>query len=754
MVKIDVVEAGQTIDQYKVVRLIANTQNSHLYLVEASGLHKHLVLKLFAAEPSPFAIKKFVDQANLLLEFTQHPHIVNVMHLGTINKRPFMVMPYYPQTLNDLLAVHYQKLSFLTSLGLIKQVLLAIQSLHHLGIVHLDIKPQNIYLDEANNAGLADFDNALVLNSSPFYARFKNTVSTVKNESDMGLRFTPNYASPEQINDPNHVNKLDQSSDVYSIGAVWFRILVGDTLSSIALKEGHKDISDAFIQAQLINIAPDWACQLISDLLNTSALNRPSCDSCIKQIEQHVQTPSTNHTIQADAIQISPTLSKMQQDIKQILLTQGWVSSKEKTRLLATYRMLDAKTKVSGNDAAEKQLQESLQQVIDECEKQLIQDKQLSAWFGWVNYIQIVLGKSGATISSDQYLQMLQIGKAARPDKPEIADALLKTHFQINKLSPNWIKRYLLPSVIILVVLFYWAQKDEDNMKSSTQKIEFVTQPRQNSNIDKLAENEAELGNKNPQARPSEVSTKQVLPRLKVNKNINYVDVSSLALAGTYQIVVKSGNSVSTTKVAWVKVNNLPKVRIMATEVTNALYSICVEEGACKQTRQFSTALKTNVPDNAQHPKINISWYEISEQFIPWLNRRTNKIFSLPSFQQWQVFSHSAAFGIKTKALAHCNDCVHPLARQYMGGTMPVQAISADVSGMYHVFGNAQEWLSDCWQQQSLDGQQLNRCDQAMVAGGSWLNKKSDWSTPYVTQLLKSAKTPTTGFRLVELLNE
>jgi serine/threonine protein kinase len=337
MAKIDVIEAGQTIDQYKIIRLIATTQKSHCYLVEAPGLHKQLVLKLFASSLSPLASQKFVDQANLLLEFAQNSHIVNVMHLGAFGERPYMVMPYYPQTLNDLLALHYQKLSFLTSLGIIQQVLLALQSLHRLDIVHLDIKPQNLYLDEANNAELADFDNALVLRNSPLFGRFKRSLDESLDANNDSIEYTIAYASPEQINSKSQANVLEKSSDLYSLGALWFRVLVGETLYDIG-KQQSVDTGKTFIEKQLNNLAPTWAIELITDLLNVDAVKRPSTDHSLALIVEHSQSPQINQTISIQAIPESLNLSDIQQDIKEILLNEGWVSQESQTRLLATYK--------------------------------------------------------------------------------------------------------------------------------------------------------------------------------------------------------------------------------------------------------------------------------------------------------------------------------------------------------------------------------------------------------------------------------
>lgn len=749
MAKIDVIEAGQTIDQYKIIRLIATTQKSHCYLVEAPGLHKQLVLKLFASSLSPLASQKFVDQANLLLEFAQNSHIVNVMHLGAFGERPYMVMPYYPQTLNDLLALHYQKLSFLTSLGIIQQVLLALQSLHRLDIVHLDIKPQNLYLDEANNAELADFDNALVLRNSPLFGRFKRSLDESLDANNDSIEYTIAYASPEQINSKSQANVLEKSSDLYSLGALWFRVLVGETLYDIG-KQQSVDTGKTFIEKQLNNLAPTWAIELITDLLNVDAVKRPSTDHSLALIVEHSQSPQINQTISIQAIPESLNLSDIQQDIKEILLNEGWVSQESQTRLLATYKKLDATTLSTNTNESEKQLYESLQLVIADCEKQLITEKNLSAWFGWVNYIQVLLEKSGSNIRSNQYLQMLQVGKASRPDNPAIAEFVLKKHFHTDKLPPVWTKRYLLPFLIILLVIFYWAKLGQENTPTSMQTQEtrsFIDKAVSNDEINKVI---ADENTSVVDAAATKIEQSGEFTTVTLDEAYDSV----LASVGVYTFNIKEGYKNASVTVKWVEIKRLPGVKIMAAEVRNSLYQMCIEEGACRKTKQFSTAPKSNLVDTAELPKVGLSWYEINEQFIPWLNRKTNRTFSLPNLTQWQIYSRSAIFDIKNNAIAHCKDCRATLARPFNGGTMPVNMIAPDSNGLYHVLGNAQEWLSSCWQQQSIDGVVVERCDQAIVAGGSWMDNKSDWQDSYLVQLLKTAKTPTTGFRLVEILNE
>jgi len=758
MAAIDTYEGGQTIDQYKVIRLIASTQNSQVYLVSSPGLHKQLVLKLFVGELDAPALKQFVDQANLLLEFAQHPHIINVMQLGFIDQQPFMLMPYYPQTLNELLALHSQKISFLTSLGFIKQLLLALQPLHSLNVVHLDIKPQNIYLDESNNLALADFDNASVINDSPLFKRFHGNVDQAQEHQLKRARLTPEYASPEQGVYASKPRLISEASDIYSVGALWFRMLVGKTPYEIQSNSNNIDINKRFLYKHLQEIAPAWAIEIMSDLLASDIQARPSCNSCVDHIQQCLKTPHDNQTIHAEAIETFPKLSQLQQEINTILLSEGWVSSDEQARLMASYQLKSANANQNINKDLLKEQQFGLQQVISQCERELTEQHNLSAWFGWINYIQILLKKSQGNISLTKYQQMLQVGRASRPDSPVIAKTLLDKHFQVSK-GANYLRgRFLLPILAIALVLLYWtqiAQNDKADSEVSSKPSVFGHSSSKVVVDDKeFVQNKSGLGLEDPKSA-SPVKENEVSSNTDGTDNIpDFFDKQTSELTGTYHFVVESKREKHSVYVDWLVVKQLPNVRVMSTEVTNALYDLCIKDGACGQTKQFSTTPSYSLNDIGEFPKVNLSWYEITQQFIPWINRQTDSSFSLPSYSQWQTFSQSANAFNGNKALAHCKDCSHPLVRQYANGTMPVKALNADESGLFHVYGNAQEWLSSCWQQQSLDAHTIDRCDQAIVAGGSWLSKQSDLKNQPITQLLKTAKTPTTGFRLVELLNE
>ncbi|MFT4654167.1 MAG: hypothetical protein ACI82S_001822, partial [Patiriisocius sp.] len=88
MTTVDIYKEGQSIDQYTVVKTLTASKNSHLYIVQGKSVHKKQVLKLHVGSLSQKSCATFILQANLLLEFSSQPNIVDVLHVGTIVEKP------------------------------------------------------------------------------------------------------------------------------------------------------------------------------------------------------------------------------------------------------------------------------------------------------------------------------------------------------------------------------------------------------------------------------------------------------------------------------------------------------------------------------------------------------------------------------------------------------------------------------------------------------------------------------------------
>lgn len=144
--------------------------------------------------------------------------------------------------------------------------------------------------------------------------------------------------------------------------------------------------------------------------------------------------------------------------------------------------------------------------------------------------------------------------------------------------------------------------------------------------------------------------------------------------------------------------------KLGATEVTFALWDACVSAGSCSHTPDDEGWGRGN------HPVINVSYEDITEQFIPWLNQATGQTFRLPSESEWEY----AARAESTTKYFWGNEIDCSKARYGRGeakeghwsvgecsdkydGTINVKSYSPNDYGVYDMHGNVWELVEDCY---------------------------------------------------------
>jgi serine/threonine protein kinase len=154
--------------------------------------------------------KRFVREAETLQQM-QHPNIVSVLDFGEQDGLTYMILPYLSGgTLATRLSLGSRPLP--EADRYVTQIASALDYAHSLGVIHRDIKPQNVLLDAKGNAHLSDFSIARLLEES----RTKLT-------STSRMLGTPAYIAPEQIT----TGQVSAASDIYSLGAVLFELVTG-----------------------------------------------------------------------------------------------------------------------------------------------------------------------------------------------------------------------------------------------------------------------------------------------------------------------------------------------------------------------------------------------------------------------------------------------------------------------------------------------------------------------------------------------
>jgi hypothetical protein len=174
-------------------------------------LHRKVAIKCRRADrPAPAgSADLFLDEARRLA-LLDHPRIVRVYDVGLQDGVPYIVSQLIEgETLSD--RMRGVSLNHQESARIVAQVSEAAHAAHLQGIIHRDIKPANIILDSRGNAYLADFGLAVT--------------EQEQLREPGGTMGTFAYMSPEQFRGESHLT--DSRADVYSLGAVLYRLLTG-----------------------------------------------------------------------------------------------------------------------------------------------------------------------------------------------------------------------------------------------------------------------------------------------------------------------------------------------------------------------------------------------------------------------------------------------------------------------------------------------------------------------------------------------
>lgn len=199
-------------DLYTIEREIGRGGAAIVYLATTSE-NQTVALKVLRPELSvTVAAERFLREIQFISRL-QHPNIGQVLDSGERDWLVYYVMPYWDGPSLSSYLTKYRQLSLEDAIRVGKDLLDALAHAHQQGIVHRDVKPDNIILTR-NGAILLDFGIARAIAEA-------GQTSLTKSGIAIG---TSAYMSPEQV---SGLRDLDQRSDLYSVGCVLFECLAG-----------------------------------------------------------------------------------------------------------------------------------------------------------------------------------------------------------------------------------------------------------------------------------------------------------------------------------------------------------------------------------------------------------------------------------------------------------------------------------------------------------------------------------------------
>ena len=196
---------GLRLGNYRIVRLIGRGGFASVYQGEHIYLKTPAAIKILNMQLINDGLEKFLQEARIIASL-DHPHIVRVLEFGVEGITPFLVMSYAN---NGTLRQQHSRNSTLPWKSIIsytKQIADALQYAHDHGVIHRDVKPENMLLDKNQHIQLSDFGLAVIAQNM-----------NVQLSSSAG---TPAYIAPEQLQ-----GQPCRASDQYALGIIVYEWL-------------------------------------------------------------------------------------------------------------------------------------------------------------------------------------------------------------------------------------------------------------------------------------------------------------------------------------------------------------------------------------------------------------------------------------------------------------------------------------------------------------------------------------------------
>jgi serine/threonine protein kinase len=202
---------GRNVGPYALQGVLGGGGFAWVVSAVRAGAEEQVAVKLLKpkyAQDKQFTAR-FLNEAAVAGEL-RHPHIIRILHVGQDGDTPYFAMPRYRGSLAQRLEAEPVP-SEQEVARTARDIARALAFAHETGIIHRDIKPNNILLNEAGEAVLTDFGIARAV---------AGYVSSTGKRMTIG---TPHYISPEQARG----QALDGRTDLYALGVTMYRAAVG-----------------------------------------------------------------------------------------------------------------------------------------------------------------------------------------------------------------------------------------------------------------------------------------------------------------------------------------------------------------------------------------------------------------------------------------------------------------------------------------------------------------------------------------------
>jgi serine/threonine protein kinase len=775
-----------------VKRKIGEGGMSVVYLAEQLSLKREVAIKVLKLEVAgnELDVQRFKQEAKTIAHL-HHPNIIDIYDIGqTKNGEVYFTMPY----LNHGNFSTYQIGDEKEFIKLLKSICDGLAFAHNRGVIHRDIKPDNLIFDAFGNVKIADFGIAIT----------KKGVRMTKEHQIVG---SAQYMSPEQARSL----KVDLHSDIYSLGIVIYERLTGkvpfDAEEGIAILVNHVSVPPPKLPSRVkhwqwlidkcLAKKPSERFQSMYEL--KAALDKVPINSIQKTHQEihHALTSKYKYywmtaavlfislvfiimlkskdqppplitavTVHPTVVKKSPKLNDPETGFSEIRVNNKPLLTEKKTKSISNNSLEnEGKTTDAALLFEQNNLIKKLDPLVDnESEtsnlmEQIFAHSQIKYNTNTVaNHLNIqeLLSAGFANIeeyklirpSNDNAMDKFNQVLAQDPDNLEAKkglDSIARTYYLliISNIQKNDYEKTLTHTESLMSFLDQneLNQSEVKNYKNSILTLinekEFSVDSIRSTDLTfvtsvvKLVDQTAPL-----LTQLDQIQNKQ----MQIQKAKDYLDTQALKT-----IRVSENLAFTTTEISKAQYSKFVKA-------TNRESSRCKHEGG-NVNSFFSTKdwEKPHFDQEQNHPVVCVSWQD-AQAYAVWLSQQAGMTFRLAKKSEWLLIAGisnnpfipcktanvSAQESIKIRNKDDKYDCDD----QYMF-TSPVALFAANKLGLFDVQGNVSEWLLNC---------ESSSCDDAIAIGSSWYDGKNLNELNKEQYLKTSYGYSYVGFRLVQEL--
>jgi len=247
--------------RYEITNLLGQGAMGAVYKAKDLELDRWVAIKVIQPElvSSPAILKRFKQELILARQVT-HRNVVRIFDIGETEGMKFITMEYVDGGDLKSLIIENGKMSAEQVVGIIRQICYALEAAHGEGVVHRDLKPQNIMMDQTGRVVVMDFG----------IAHSKELPGMTMTGALMG---TPEYMSPEQAKG----EKTDLRADIFAVGIIFYEMLIGKVpfKSNTVVETMYKRTTERAVSPiDLDSSIPVQANQIVMKCLETDPANR------------------------------------------------------------------------------------------------------------------------------------------------------------------------------------------------------------------------------------------------------------------------------------------------------------------------------------------------------------------------------------------------------------------------------------------------------------------------------------------------